>query len=144
MSFGQAYSGWARYLSDYPTDYGEMLVAVPCHPGAGPDLVYGLLDTAAQWCVMSLDLAEDLGCPPRADDPSAMLHTRFGRMLGQIARVPLVLPVVDGEALTVEATFWISDQWSGPTVIGWKGCLERIRFAIDPQTETFYFADSEV
>ena len=30
--------------------------------------------------------------------------------------------------------------WPGPIVIGWKGCIERMRFGIDPFEECFYFA----
>jgi hypothetical protein len=32
-------------------------------------------------------------------------------------------------------------EWPGPMVLGWKGCLERIRFGFDPNVESFYFAD---
>ncbi|MBI4531612.1 MAG: hypothetical protein HY709_08815, partial [Candidatus Latescibacteria bacterium] len=45
----------------------------------------------------------------------------------------------EGENVEVEATWFISPDWPGPIVIGWKGCLERLRFAVDPSEDTFYF-----
>jgi hypothetical protein len=30
-------------------------------------------------------------------------------------------------------------DWPGPTVLGWRGCLDRFRWAIDPDDEVFYF-----
>lgn len=47
---------------------------------------------------------------------------------------------VKGKSMTVEATCFVSAAWPGPLVIGWKGCLERMRFALDPDDEFFYFA----
>ena len=49
----------------------------------------------------------------------------------------------EGEDVTVEATVFIPKidpaLWFLPSFIGWTGCLERLRFAIDPLDETFYF-----
>jgi hypothetical protein len=39
---------------------------------------------------------------------------------------------------------WPEDQrvqhWN-KVLLGWRGCLERIRFALDPNEERFYFAE---
>jgi hypothetical protein len=67
------------------------------------------------------------------------LLTRFGTFAGDLERIPLHLPAEEGELLTVDATWFVCEDWPGPTVLGWKGCLERIRFAFDPSEETFYF-----
>jgi len=45
----------------------------------------------------------------------------------------------EGQPLLVEATWFVSPDWPGPLVLGWKGCLERFRFALDPNEERFYF-----
>jgi hypothetical protein len=58
---------------------------------------------------------------------------------GQLARIPVTLFASEGESLTVEATWLICPDWPGPVVIGWKGCLERLRFAIEPGEEGIYF-----
>jgi hypothetical protein len=44
-----------------------------------------------------------------------------------------------GDEVTVEATFFLAEHLPDPTVIGWRGCLVRLRFAIDPSADTFYF-----
>jgi hypothetical protein len=33
----------------------------------------------------------------------------------------------------------VSAEWLAPTFLGYMGLLERIRFAIDPQANQFYF-----
>jgi hypothetical protein len=54
----------------------------------------------------------------------------------------------EGENLAFEATAFVPEQheeegWSDmPSILGFYGCLERIRMAIDPVTETFYFGST--
>jgi hypothetical protein len=72
---------------------------------------------------------------------SASLQSRFGTIRGEWIRVPLILLASEGDELPVEATWFVSADWPGPLVIGWKGCLERLRFALDPGHESFYFGD---
>ena len=43
--------------------------------------------------------------------------------------------------MRVAGTWFVSEDWPGPNVLGWKGCLERMRFALDPSDESFYFAE---
>lgn len=68
------------------------------------------------------------------------LSTRFGIISGWTERIPLLLPAEAGDDAEIDATWFISEDWLGPLVIGWKGCLERIRFALDPAEDSFYFA----
>ena len=69
------------------------------------------------------------------------LHTRFGLLSGELVRMPVVFAADEGEPAEVEATWFISPDWPGPMVIGWNGCLERMRFAFDPRENDFYFAE---
>jgi hypothetical protein len=39
----------------------------------------------------------------------------------------------------VDATIFVSPDWHGPNFIGYQGLLQRIRFAVDPETNLFYF-----
>lgn len=100
---------------------------------------FALLDTAAEWCVLSADIAtafesgEDF-------DRSSRLETRLGTFYGRLERIPVRFPNREGEPLTIEATWFVCPDWPGPLVLGWKGCLERFRFALDPTEELFYFA----
>ena len=49
---------------------------------------------------------------------------------------------VEKEELPIDATWLIIEDWPGPTVLGWRGCLERMRFAVDPLDNWFYFASA--
>jgi hypothetical protein len=58
--------------------------------------------------------------------------------------VPVTLVATGGESLTFEATAFLPEtetqgDWALPSFLGWQGCLERIRFAVDPAEEVFYF-----
>ncbi|MCP4627568.1 MAG: hypothetical protein GY850_29240 [bacterium] len=52
-----------------------------------------------------------------------------------------------GDDLTIESTAFVSEEWEGPTVLGYRGFLERIRFALDPGLipgeQIFYFGLAE-
>ena len=69
------------------------------------------------------------------------MSTRLGLLTGRLERLTVTFTASEGNNLAIEATCFITEDWHGPPVIGWKGCLERLRFAIDPGTDTFYFAD---
>jgi hypothetical protein len=98
------------------------------------------VDTASPWCILPPDIALVLGYLPTAEGDTR-LHTRFGTLSGELLRLPVSLMADEGEAATVEATWFLSSDWPGPVVIGWKGCLERPRFAFDPREDSFYFAE---
>jgi hypothetical protein len=46
----------------------------------------------------------------------------------------------DGEELPVDTTWLVVDDWPGPTVWGWRGGLDRMRWAVDPLDNWFTFA----
>jgi hypothetical protein len=43
----------------------------------------------------------------------------------------------------VEATFFVSPEWPGKTFLGYKGFLDRLRIALDPPVNDFYFGEPE-
>jgi len=141
MSLSQSYRGRSRYRSDYVHGLDQLLVAVTCRAEGSADVIPALLDTGAEWCVAAPALAAAFGWSDGERIADATLSTRFGSMEGYLARVSLLLPALEGSDVRVEATCFIAEHWPGPLVIGWKGCLERIRFALDPVDESFYFAD---
>ena len=65
------------------------------------------------------------------------------RLEGGLIRLGITLEADEGENLTVEATAFVPDveeYWGDfPAFLGLTGFLERIRFAVDPNTDTFYF-----
>jgi hypothetical protein len=131
---------WCSYLPDYQDGGHLLLVALPCYLGDDTDRTYALVDTASEWCMISGTLAErkQLSLVPLG--PVARLHSRFGLISGELARLPVRLISPDGQYVAVDATWFVSDDWVGPVVLGWRGFLERIRFVVDPAEERFYFA----
>jgi len=142
VEFTCTYQGMARYLSEAHVGGHRLLVAVPCQVGDLPPTVYALLDTAAEWCVLPEAYADAIGYQAHSSDPPFQLHSRLGLFSGRLCRLPLTFPAEDGEALTIQATFLICPDWPGPVVIGWKGCLERLRFALEPDGEALYFGSA--
>lgn len=85
---------------------------------------------------LALDLAESLGIET--------LGIRGVRYTGNLYRLSLGLMATEGEGLQVEVTAFVpqlvtSDAWVLPSFLGLQGCLERLRFAVDPSTDRFYF-----
>lgn len=100
----------------------------------------GLLDTASTWVVLAKDMLLYSGSDlERSVLSQEKISTPFGTFRGYLERLPLSITAESGDSLQIEATCFISEDWPGPPVIGWKGCLERIRFAIDPSLNRFYF-----
>jgi len=138
MSFIQSYQGWGRYHAELNVDPHRLLVAIHCIVDGLPLASFGLLDTAAEWCVLPSDAVATLELDPAAGE-RVRLETRFGLFAGGLQRIPLTFVATEGQALTIDATWFVAADWSGPLVLGWKGCLERMRFALDPAEERFYF-----
>jgi hypothetical protein len=135
----QTYRGKSKYRPDHPDPSGSLLVAIVCRVGGRKDNEIALLDTASQWCVLPSPLALELGYDlETARD--VRLHTRHGALSGELTRFPILFVAEEGESVEVDATWFVTRDWPGPMVIGWKGCLERIRFALDPSEDDFYFA----
>ncbi len=127
-------------LIDYPYNSHNLLVALRFTVVKESPFLIGLLDTAATWVILpesiltSLQIAVDTSLSLKEK-----MSSRFGVYEGYLNRLPLNFIAESGDSLQIEATCFISGDWPGPPVIGWKGCLERIRFAIDPSLNRFYF-----
>jgi hypothetical protein len=142
LSLLQLYTGRARYYADHRQGPHILFVAVECRIGGLTNTFQALLDTAAQWCVLPSSVAQELGYD--GDEADVLLSTRLGDFAGRLEQIPVSLEAREGVSLEIEATWLVTDQWEGPAVIGWKGCLERMRFALDPFTDDFYFAGCDV
>lgn len=135
------YTGRVRYLSRYLSDSYSLLVALRCIIGQRVEEDVALVDTAAEWCILPAAVADDLGYTLAGASEAVPLSTRFGVLTGSLERIPLRFPADDGASMSIEATWFVSADWPGPTVIGWTGGLERMRFAIDPGEEALYFGE---
>jgi hypothetical protein len=138
MSFVQTYPGWARYRAELHMDSHRLLVAVRCTVDDLPLASFGLLDAAAEWCELPSYTVATLELDPTAGERVRM-ETRSGLFAGGLQRLPLTFVATEGQELAIDATWLVSADWPGPLVLGWKGCLERMRFALDRAEERFYF-----
>ena len=71
---------------------------------------------------------------------SLTLRTAHGPVRGALYRHRIEFLAEEGPNLDIEATLFISPEWHAPCFLGYSGVLERIRFAIHPQTNRFLFA----
>jgi len=97
------------------------------------------LDTGAAWSILDRESIQLLGSSLERLG-SMRISTRFGTLRGYLAQAPITFPADDGQALTVTATFFVSEDWPLPlSFLGYSGLLDSICFALDPQANHFYF-----
>ncbi|MEP7339980.1 MAG: retropepsin-like aspartic protease [Acidobacteriota bacterium] len=104
-----------------------------------------ILDTGAPFLVCSPELAKKISFDPQDALLRHRLLIRGNLIRGSLHRVMLVLLAAIGENLTLEATAFVPDldeslaPNSFPSFLGFHCCLDRVRFAVDPLSSTFYF-----
>jgi hypothetical protein len=94
------------------------------------------------------EVALHLGLDPNDGVLAQSLLWRNDRLQGMLHRVSLTLPAEVGNSLTIDATAFVPQlaphqEWSlnFQCVLGMLNCLERLRFAVDPSSDTFYFGE---
>ena len=100
--------------------------------------VLALLDTGASWSVLNAELAQALGLFER-DGESAKISSRAGTIDGKLVRAATTLVADEGESIEIDSTVFVSSDWPEGNFIGYSGFLEKIRFAIDPSSNSFVF-----
>jgi hypothetical protein len=104
-----------------------------------------IVDSGSPWCLLSPELYQAWGLEAETEHESKhALWIRGTRWLGQLTRTNLILKADDGESLIVTATFFIPaiqsfEIWNYPNFLGLDGFLNRIRYAVDPSENVFYF-----
>ncbi|OQW89003.1 MAG: hypothetical protein BWK78_07835 [Thiotrichaceae bacterium IS1] len=137
------------YVFLYEIDPHKLITGVECQFPAIQMEQMALLDTGSELSVAgstvyqwffyrNVSLGEPVG--------QRSIHTRLGTFEGHLYRLEVKLTAHWGESLTVEGTLLFCEHWTGPTVLGFHGFLERLRFAIDPNYEQvgcIYFAAAD-
>jgi hypothetical protein len=72
------------------------------------------------------------------------LNIRGVTYLGNLYNLTIELLGFEGCNLKVPTTVFMPNlepyqKWNLPSIMGYQGCLDRLRFAIDPETSRFYF-----
>jgi len=112
-------------------------------------VVEAIVDTGGVYLLCHPRLARQLDIDAsQAVSPVIELLFRGVFLQGRLHRLSLTLLAEAGENLGFEATAFVPEQYEEegwgdmPSILGFYGCLERIRMAIDPVTETFYFGST--
>ncbi len=98
------------------------------------------LDPATPWVVLNAELNKVLGLGDAG--PLISLQTAAGHMEGTLERYPIMLAALEGQSLEIDATLFVCSEWQRGNFLGYTGLLQRIRFAIDPVSQLFYFDSS--
>ncbi|MCA1617731.1 MAG: retropepsin-like domain-containing protein [Acidobacteria bacterium] len=105
-----------------------------------------VLDTGAPYLVCSPDLAERLWLDPEDALEATTIRIQGVPLRGRVHRANLILHAQEGNGLDFQATAFVPDTGQNLpanflpiSFLGLHGCLERMRFALDPSNETFYF-----
>jgi hypothetical protein len=134
-TLAQRFSGWTCFAAastKTPWRSSTLPLAIRCQLGSVAIPHWMLWDTGSHWSVMGSRLAQlvagDMG-PKMA--PIA-IETRFGRWTGHLRRLTTTILASAGRDMAVDATWLVLDEdWPGPTVLGVRGFMERIRFGFD-------------
>ncbi len=137
-------SGVTRYEDHYPgyEQSARLVIEVNVE---NRYTVPAIVDTGAPWCVLDPELAQQLQVTQAVSyEPTTMLIIRQGSYKGRLLKLNLTLQAEQGEDLSVDATVFIpslgpGELWPHPNFIGLDGFLSRIRFAVDPGENAFYF-----
>ncbi len=133
-------TGVCRY-SDFHPEHLEPLsrIYVSFRPQDARIRFVGLLDTGGHFFILSPEVVDLIADTLGESDGETSLLTAQGRISGKLFRYRIELLATRGDSLDIEATVLVSPQWRGPSVLGYTGFLDRIRFAIDPLENGFYF-----
>ena len=100
-----------------------------------------IVDTGCPWCLLSNQEAKviDTGYRERADQ-EITLCTWVGKIRGVLLRWPVTLCAEEGHDREIDGTVFVPDEDVPlPNFIGLDGLLSRVRFAVDPQNNDFFF-----
>jgi len=137
-------TGMATYLYR-PATAEETSPRILLQIQVGEQLISAFVDTGSPYFLCDPEVASTLGLSPEDALGSETIRFRKERLNGKIHRFPVIFLAEAGENLPVEATMFVPDLtndqvWGDfPSIIGLSGCLERLRFAVDPSNDRFYF-----
>ena len=128
----------------HPAVLGDQLTRLFVYCRIGDTETTAVVDTGGAYLVLDPTVANSTGVDLGDAIARERIHIRGFVQRGTIHRIPLTLLAAEGEPLTFEATAFVpelehGETWPLPSYLGWQGCLDRIRFAVDPAEEVVYF-----
>lgn len=106
-----------------------------------------VLDTGGPYLIVAPAVADRLGFDPNSSLERTNITIRGDKYYGNLHRVDVKLSATEGTSTTFQSTAFVPDvdeeeKWGNlPTFLGIEKCLDRIRFALDPDPDEpkFYF-----
>jgi hypothetical protein len=145
---GEAFATGATLYAYRPVTSKESLPRIILPLLIGNLEVLAFVDTGGVYLLCSPEIAWQLRLYPEDSLGALQMLFRGVSYFGHLHRIPLTFLPHEGALLTVEVTAFVPQQHAGdewpsefPCILGMSGCLERLRFAIDPFTDTFYFGE---
>jgi hypothetical protein len=134
--------GRSRFADSLPaSSEGTAKIYVKIMPEALGNVLIAQLDTGAAWSVLDADVAAELSLFDGSGIPTSL--ERGVTYHGHLHRIWIDILADEGESYGFEATVWVSPEWRRGTFLGYEGFLSRIRFAVDPSENSFYFGPVE-
>lgn len=149
LLFSGNFASSMAYYQDYYSEFdltARMVVAITIESHVS---VRAIVDTGAPWCVLDPDVVGDLRVAKPADySPEIELNIRGINYRGKVSRLRITIQAIEGENLDIEASAFVptlspDEVWPYPNFVGLEGFLSRIRFAVDPAENAFYFGSLE-
>lgn len=135
--------GMIRYLDSYPGDINARIVIPVTFNDSVPTLA--LVDTGATWCILRPQEAASLAINYETTELEKR-HIGGGSHSGRYCTLKVSIEAEHGfgAGISLEARVFVPELIPGqeplPNLLGLSGFLERIRFAVDPEHNHFYFA----
>ena len=98
-----------------------------------------LLDTGGHFCILNRSVAKQVEDRLTDQLGEVTLQTARGPVRGDLHLLNVTLVAEQGEDLEIDAVVFVAPEWEGPCFIGYSGMLDRLRWALDPDVNTYYF-----
>lgn len=131
--------GACRYLDAHPGREEPLArIYVRLQLEGLPTEFLALLDTGGHYCLLNEEMANLVREHLTAPLGEVTLRTAFGPIRGELFLHRLRAIAEEGDSLDIEVTVFIPTGWQGPSILGYTGGLDRIRFAVDPEANCLY------
>jgi hypothetical protein len=142
---GEEFATGMAYYSYRPATQREILSRIIVNIRIEGISAAAIVDTGAPYVVCSPLIAKQIGLTAQTALERISLLVRGVVMRGYLHRLNVIFIAQQGADLDIDATVFVPDpEWEEswgdlPSFVGLIGCLERMRFAVDPGSDAFYF-----
>jgi len=128
------------YLDAHPNfEDPQPRIYVKFRPAGAKNPYVALLDTGAHYCVLAREIADSIRDHLTESIGETIFRTAQGLVRGDLYAHTVTLLAERGKPLDIDSVLFISPDWQAPSFLGYVGVLDRMRFAVDPRWNRFYF-----